>query len=191
MSASQLPEDQLFELLLQLRKATPDQARSILNSQPHISYGLIALMVKMNAINVEVFQRTLATFGQQNGAAAQPAAVQPVVPAIPPHMNQPHSRGETPHYPTPPPAAFPAPRPPTQPAYGYTNGQPPQQQNPYAAPQPAPYPPSTLSDALAAIPEEQRVMIMHVVSMTPDQINQLPPAERANVMQLRASLGIP
>ncbi|TFY67977.1 hypothetical protein EVG20_g3726 [Dentipellis fragilis] len=174
------------------QKATPDQARGILNSQPHISYGLIALMVKMNAINVEVFQRTLATFGQQNGAtAAQPAAVQPIATAIPPHMNQPHSRGDTPHYPTPPPAAFPAARPPTQPAYGYTNGQPPQQQNPYAAPQPAQYPPPNLSDALAAIPEEQRVMIMHVVSMTPEQINQLPPAERANVMQLRASLGIP
>lgn len=78
MSASSVPEDQLIELLLHLhvrslrlrtkrfsfsqsaaihnglQKTKPEEARSILNQQPQISYALIALMVKLNAINVEV-----------------------------------------------------------------------------------------------------------------------------------------
>ena len=68
------PEDQLIELLLQLKvsvyvpaplwclrgvyevvqKTTPDQARAILNAQPQISYALIGLMIKMNVIDVEL-----------------------------------------------------------------------------------------------------------------------------------------
>lgn len=47
-----------------------------------------------------------------------------------------------------------------------------------------------LPDALASLPEEQKAMIMRVISMTPEQINMLPPAERAGVIQLRTSLGL-
>jgi hypothetical protein len=35
------------------QKTKPEEARAILNQQPQISYALIILMVKLNAINVE------------------------------------------------------------------------------------------------------------------------------------------
>jgi cleavage stimulation factor subunit 2 len=72
-STIQLPEDQLIELLLELKasnalfllaiaraqrsqRTTPDQAKAILNSQPQISYALVALMVKINIIDIPIFQ---------------------------------------------------------------------------------------------------------------------------------------
>jgi cleavage stimulation factor subunit 2 len=41
-----------------------------------------------------------------------------------------------------------------------------------------------LPEALASIPDDQKALIIRVLSMTPDQINQLPPAERSNIIQL-------
>lgn len=38
------------------QKTTPQQARSILTSTPQIAYALVGLMVKMNAIDVQVLQ---------------------------------------------------------------------------------------------------------------------------------------
>ena len=69
-------EDHLLELLIQLKvcktftgrrllpslehtafqRTTPDQARAILQVQPKIAYALMAVMVNLNAINVEVVQ---------------------------------------------------------------------------------------------------------------------------------------
>ncbi|TFK56834.1 hypothetical protein OE88DRAFT_1730276 [Heliocybe sulcata] len=123
------PDDQLIELLLQLRRTTPEQARQILNAQPQLSYLLIQLMVKMNAINLEVLQKTLATYipGAQPVRAAAPAPTIPVVPpsAIPPHM-APSSqfRTSTPPYQGTPPSA----------AYPQFQGAPPPQVNPYGPP---------------------------------------------------------
>jgi len=34
-------------------------------------------------------------------------------------------------------------------------------------------------------------MLMHVLSMTPEQLMQLPPEQRASFAQLRATLGLP
>lgn len=62
MAAISLPEDQLLELLVQLQKTTPDQARAILNSQPPIAYALVPLMAKMGIIDLEILQvRALVT----------------------------------------------------------------------------------------------------------------------------------
>lgn len=41
-----------------------------------------------------------------------------------------------------------------------------------------------LTETLASIPEDQKAMIMRVISMTPEQIGQLPPQERASIVQL-------
>ncbi|KAH8998772.1 hypothetical protein EDB86DRAFT_763974 [Lactarius hatsudake] len=100
-STIQLPEDQLIELLLQLRKTAPDQAKAILNSQPQITYALVALMVKMGVIDIPIFQQTLATFApQQNGTQT------PLIPAIPPHLQAQNSRNGAPQFATPPPGAY-------------------------------------------------------------------------------------
>lgn len=56
MATQTLPEDQLLELLTQLQKTTPDQARAILNAQPAIGYALVPLMARMGIVNLEVLQ---------------------------------------------------------------------------------------------------------------------------------------
>ncbi|KAI3611625.1 hypothetical protein WG66_007804 [Moniliophthora roreri] len=231
--------NQLVELILQLKKTTPAAARQILNSQPQIAYAVMELLVNMNAINVEVFQKTLTAFAQSQAAPgpSQPPAPTPQ-PAIPPHMQPPtqpyYNRTSTPptSTPTPPVAA----QPPNPYSNGYQNSQsygynvpsaynqggygqgyggpggypgyPPPPQASYGAPTPAPAPApaptptpqqphhqqSVLSQVnsaiLAAIPEEQKAMVVHVLSMTPEMINQLSPQDRANIMQLRATLGL-
>ncbi|KAF8346090.1 hypothetical protein F5887DRAFT_962569 [Amanita rubescens] len=207
MSSQSLATEQLLELLLQLKKTTPAAAKQILNGQPSISYALITLMVSMNAIKLDVFYKVLAEYG--NGSAAQLPAVQPPppVPAVPPHL-QPHP----PYRNATPPVAPPVPvypngtgtpqpypygqtsQPTTGTGYaGYTqSGYP--QYPPYGAQQHAPSPSNAapvLPEALSNIPEDQKAIIMRVLSMTPEQINLLPPAERATYIQLRATLGVP
>ncbi|TRM65875.1 hypothetical protein BD626DRAFT_486097 [Schizophyllum amplum] len=175
MSSNQtLATEQLLELLMQLKKTTPDAARQILNAQPQIAYALITLMVSMNAIDIEVFQRTLTTLGP-TGMGPQdpiPPAVPPVASAIPPYV-QPHTeyRTTTPPY---------APQP-----QAYANGQAP---TPQAYTNPAA---SGVVNILASIPDDQKALVVQLLSMTPEQISALPPNERANVMQLRATLGLP
>jgi len=132
MSNPSVATEQLFELLLTLKKTTPQAARSILNAQPAIAYALITLMVSMNAISIEVFQRTLAEFGAGAGTNTNPSSstilpmstnipssMLPIISssapipiaAVPPHL-QAQYRGATPptvisstpptHTPTPP-----------------------------------------------------------------------------------------
>ncbi|KAI0050609.1 hypothetical protein FA95DRAFT_1555530 [Auriscalpium vulgare] len=202
MSNAQLPEDQLIELLLQLKKTTPDQAKGILNQQPQISYALIALMVKMNAVNVEVLEKTLTGgAGPQLNGTAQATGPPPAAPvsAVPPRMQTQSSRTGTPQYPTPPPAApyaqtQPVAAPSSYPGFANTPPGPASYHNQapsYPPQQPAQPSAPALPTALPGISEEQKAMIMHVISMTPEQINRLPPAERASLIQLRATLGIP
>jgi cleavage stimulation factor subunit 2 len=241
MSNPSLPEEQLLELLLQLKvllilifsvckssqklyqKTTPDSARAILNSQPQIAYALITLMVNMNAINVDVLhvrscrwhtqksdinivlqKKTVATYGAQAQPLSAPSAPSPMS-SISPHVQgeyrtsaPPNLSGTsvTPLYP------YSNGLPQLQPNYGHTQsgmGHTPPPTAFSAAPSgPFPsYPPSyavplsqsittmaVLPDALAAIPDDQKAVIVRVLSMTSDQINQLPPTERANVIQL-------
>ncbi|KAI0067982.1 hypothetical protein BV25DRAFT_1818333 [Artomyces pyxidatus] len=208
MATAQIPEEQLIELLVQLKRAPPDQARSILNSQPQIAYSLITLMVKMNAINIEVLEKTLTAPGSRPNGVSQVPPAQPVAPsvsAVPPHIQAQTSRVATPQYSTPPPIVYSQPQhqpvPSAYPTYGnpvYPNNKdvPPPQPNYYNAPAatpsyaPPPLVAPSLPPAFAAMPEEQKAMIMQVINMTPDQINRLPPTERASIIQLRATLGI-
>ncbi|KAJ6544169.1 hypothetical protein B0H19DRAFT_1169816 [Mycena capillaripes] len=193
--SNQIATDQLIELLLQLKKTTPAAARQILNDRPQIAYALIALMVSMNAINFDVFQKTLSDYGAANAQPAQAPPVPAPVPlsAVPPHLqssSQPHSRTNTPPthlpYQNQPQGAYGYPPAGRGPAPGGYNGG----FNPsYGTPPPRPA--AAIPDALAAIPEDQRQMIMGVLSLTPEQINQLAPADRANIIQLRATLGVP
>ncbi|KAH9929698.1 uncharacterized protein B0H18DRAFT_1117253 [Fomitopsis serialis] len=138
MSTQSLQEDQLLELLLQLKKTTPEEARTILSSQPQIAYALMAVLVNVNAVNMDVVQKTIAAYTATAGpvSTSQPHPVPvpgpsaPPIPAIPPHLAQPPPRGGTPTFsahrsgtPTYP-----------QPQRGATPTYPPQQ--------PAGYPPS-------------------------------------------------
>ncbi|KAL1718451.1 hypothetical protein EV715DRAFT_252739 [Schizophyllum commune] len=202
-----LATEQLLELLMQLKKTTPDAARQILNAQPQIAYALITLMVSMNAIDIDVFQRTLTSLGPSGTGAPGPAAapVPPVASAIPPYV-QPQTDYRTPtpptSYPPQPPSyangqgryaassSYPPAHTPT-PTQAYGGGYGGYQQS--APPQAPPSNPATASVAnmLASIPDDQKALVVQLLSLTPEQIAALPPAERTNVIQLRTTLGLP
>ncbi|KAF7331547.1 hypothetical protein MKEN_00033800 [Mycena kentingensis (nom. inval.)] len=199
--------EQLLDLMLHLKQATPAAAKQILNSQPQIAYKLISLMVSMNAIDIDVFQKTLAAHSAK--AAAPPMQAPAPLSAIPPHMQQSSSsRTSTPPYPPQNYGGYPSvpshtPTPPnaggyatppnagggyaTPPNYGYGGHAPPAAPTPPPAPRAAPVIPGAM---LAGMSNEQKQMLMGVVAMTPEQINALSAAERANVLQLRAAFGI-
>ncbi|KAI9513122.1 hypothetical protein F5148DRAFT_468898 [Russula earlei] len=190
-STIQLPEDQLIELLLELKRTGADQAKAVLNSQPQIAYALVALMVKIGIIDIPIFQQTLASFApQQNGILASST-----MSAVPPHLQAQNSRSGTPQFPTPPPGVYSVGAPHTgpggyPPSYIAGSGGPSVPVGHYSAPPPSQTTNQTIPAALAAIPESQREVVLKLVNMRPDEIAMLPPAERASVIQLRASLGI-
>ncbi|KAF5352626.1 hypothetical protein D9756_006266 [Leucocoprinus leucothites] len=230
--ADQSNTEQLLELLVQLKKTTPEAARGILSSQPAIAYALIRLMVSVGAINVEVFQKTLAQYHESNARAQPTPSVPPVPPAaastppisaLPPHLQSQYRTSTPPtNAPTPPVGAYGYPG---QPGYAPPQGYPqpggstPGYASYGAQPQPQPgypsYPPqagpspgysapppsaaaggrsqsgsAVRPDMLTAFPEDQKALIMHVVSMTSEQLNSLPPEQRNTYMQIRATLGI-
>ncbi|KAF9055661.1 hypothetical protein BJ165DRAFT_1427813 [Panaeolus papilionaceus] len=231
MSNPNLATEQLLELLLTLKKTTPGAARDILNNQPAIAYALITLMVQMNAVDIQVFQKTLAEFNTTNGAGMAASGVAPPVPKppiaptpIPPHMQAQYRNatppihtstppyppypngGQPPHHAPTPPVGYGAPYgqpqsqgypsyPPPQAAYGHHgHGYPPQVAyggQPSQSQTAMPPTPAGLPEALANIPDDQKALIMRVISMTPEQIHALPPAERSTYVQIRTTLGIP
>ncbi|ESK89802.1 hypothetical protein Moror_16787 [Moniliophthora roreri MCA 2997] len=119
--------NELLELILQFKKTTPAAPKQVLNSQPQIVYAAMTLQENMNAIDVEVFSKTLTAFAQsQSDTEPSPPAQNTLipqatpVPAIPSHMqhqSQPYyNRTATPLASTStPPVA-------TQPPNRYSNG---------------------------------------------------------------------
>ncbi|KZT72912.1 hypothetical protein DAEQUDRAFT_808877 [Daedalea quercina L-15889] len=222
MSAQSLQEDQLLELLLQLKKTTPEEARTILNSQPQIAYALMAVLVNVNAVNAEVVQKIIGAYTAQTGVVSTsqshptpvPGPPAPPMPAIPPHLAQPPPRGGTPTYPTQPRGGtptYPAQQspgfppsystPPPQPVYGgpQAAGQIPGLGAYPSQPAPAPSPPapkpaqsaaSILAAALQKVPDEQKPLVMQIISMTREEIFAMPPTERDSIITLRATLGL-
>ncbi|KAF8643192.1 hypothetical protein AX16_009169 [Volvariella volvacea WC 439] len=211
MSTPSLPTEQLLELLIHLKRTTPTAAKDILNAQPQIAYALMSLMVNMNAVNVEVCQRILSDYSASTAPlpstmdAAGPPPIAAPVPAIPPHLQPSSYRNATPPtsgtppahptppqgYPTPPytngqyppaPAGYPAPQ------HGYNYGQPPTGYPSYPPSYPPPQQPAPSvtpsPEILASIPQDQRELLMRVISMSSEEINRLPPSERSTYIQL-------
>jgi len=179
-----LPPNQLLDIMGQMKSlvaTSPDQARALLSGHPQLAYALFQAMLMMNVVDPEILQRILAASGAVPGASAA---------AVPPHMQQGVNNGggsATPpqHYGGPPPPGQypPAARPPPgqygQPGYG---AQPPAQQGP---------PANDPAAALAGqnLPEEQKALLMQVLQLTQDQINALPPDQKASILQLKAQFG--
>ncbi|CAK5265472.1 unnamed protein product [Mycena citricolor] len=160
MSNPTIPTEQLLELLVQLKKTTPASARQILNDRPQIAYALISLMVSMDCIKFDVFQKILAEYGAAAAAPPPMPIAPPQLSAVPPHMQPaPHSNSRT----ATPPAyqasgsTYPS-YPPQNPNPGWGRG-PPQG---YGGQPPTSYPAPSLArpglnEALAVYPENQRV----------------------------------
>ncbi|OAX43721.1 hypothetical protein K503DRAFT_862003 [Rhizopogon vinicolor AM-OR11-026] len=180
---------QLVEVLAQMKAFVithPDQARALLVAHPQYAYALFQALLLNKIVDQSVLQRMLQA---TTGSGASPAAISQTPHHAmsyqqPPPMHQPQ-----PHM--PPPMSVPPP-PSTAPPSMYPHQQPPshmsappQQQSWYRPPQHAVPPPHSAPMPELNIDPAQRQMLMQVLSLTPDQINGLPPSEREAIQNLR------
>ncbi|CAE6481382.1 unnamed protein product [Rhizoctonia solani] len=164
-----LGPDKQLELLQQMKQfitTNPDAARAVLVAHPQLAYACFQTMLTAEVVDPAVLQKMLA------GGAAQPAPQQQAPPPPMP-VSAPPNQYQQGYYGAPPPQAVP----PMPPNPAYQSYQP-----------PAPAPPQA-SPAFQAVSPQQQAMIQQVLSLTPEQINGLPPNERAAIMQLRSQLG--
>jgi len=163
-----IPHAQLMQTLSQMKAYVanyPDRARALLVAHPQLSYAFFQAMLMNKIVDPAILERML-------NATTQAAAPQPAHTPVPP---------------PPQPYSYP---PPVQPA---SYGQPPPQSYygmpPPPLPQAMPPPPApapTVAAAAAPLPADQRAMLMQVLSLSQEQVNALPPTERAAIMQLRS-----
>ncbi|KAG8944748.1 hypothetical protein FRC04_001563 [Tulasnella sp. 424] len=180
-SLANIPPAQMLDILGQMKQYivnSPEHARNLLNTHPQLAYAFFQAMLLNNMIDPTTLQRMIASSNQGGVPSAPPTG---------------------PQYRAPPPAApIPPPTAPAQPQYYGTVGVPPAPPVPTAPAYPANFPPPTVPrvappaaaptqpSASANIPEDQKAMLLQILSLTPEQINALPPTERTTVQQLRA-----
>lgn len=163
---SAIPAPQLLDIISQMKglvMSDPNQATELLRQAPQLAYAIFQALLLLGLVDTSMLSSIVQASGPQN----------PQFPAsapVPPPIAQ------------PPPAAY-APTPqPGYPGYPqhYQQPTPPVQQPAFAPPPP--------QQAAAA---SQQDLIAQVLSMTMDQINQLDPVSRQQIIALRAQLGAP
>ncbi|THH20462.1 hypothetical protein EW146_g913 [Bondarzewia mesenterica] len=197
---------QLVEVLAQMKAFVithPEQARALLVGHPQLSYALFQALLLNKIVDPAILQRMLAATNQPSSTMAPGPAPTPSS-APPPtifHAPQP----QQPQFFQAPPPSVPQTHTPQHPLQ-------PQPHQPMQAPS-APYFSPTLgangSMGVApgrAMPQtstptsafenlnidaSQRAMLLQVLSLTPEQINQLPPTERDTIMNLVRALSPP
>ncbi|KAF9519157.1 hypothetical protein BS47DRAFT_75489 [Hydnum rufescens UP504] len=139
---------------------TSEQARAIIDSHPQLTYSLIKIMVQLNLVDAGVVANTIAIAQ----ARAQPPTQQPhyVAPSFVPAAIQNGFGLPSSHTPVAIDPTTPAP--------------------PVAV---APLLPPNAVSILAALPPEQREMVRQIISLTPEQLNALPLADRARFTEVR------
>ncbi|EDR10275.1 uncharacterized protein LACBIDRAFT_178467 [Laccaria bicolor S238N-H82] len=168
---------QLMEVLAQMKAFVithPDQAKILLVKHPQFAYALFQALLLNKIVDQAILQRMLEATGA--GAVGRgpppphaPPAARPLMPVPPPHLQHGHLPLPS-HYPPSQMPPFPPQAAPVPPPMAPTTPQPPQQ--PQAQPAPE-------------ISDSQRTMLMQVLSLTQEQINALPDAERSAILQLR------
>ncbi|QRW25814.1 RNA recognition motif protein [Rhizoctonia solani] len=158
-----LGPDKQLELLQQMKQfitTNPDAARAVLVAHPQLAYACFQTMLTAEVVDPAVLQKMLA------GGAAQPAPSnrRHRLPCLYLHPQTNINKDIT--------GTSPQAVPPMPPNPAYQSYQP-----------PAPAPPQA-SPAFQAVSPQQQAMIQQVLSLTPEQINGLPPNERAAIMQL-------
>lgn len=168
---SSIPAPQLLDIISQMKglvMSDPSQATELLRQAPQLAYAIFQALLLLGLVDTSMLGSIV--------QAANPASA-PYPPAahLPPQVPQP-----------PPPSAYhPTPQP-AYPAYPQQYQQPvptpPVQQQAFAPPpQQAPAP---------AMPDQQ-ALLAQVMAMTKEQIFQLEPNARQQIMALRAQLGAP
>jgi cleavage stimulation factor subunit 2 len=162
---STLPPDQLMDILSQMKglvMTDPLKATELLRQAPQLAYAIFQSLLLLDLVNPQMLGALVET--------APPVAAAPV--AQPPVQQQ------------PPPVARPPPN------YAY-----PPQPQPVHTPQPhaqhayaQPPPPQPQPAVQPSAVDPQQAMYAQVLALTPDQINQLAPDQRAQILQLRQFL---
>jgi cleavage stimulation factor subunit 2 len=158
---STLPPDQLLDILSQMKglvMTDPAKATELLRQAPQLAYAIFQSLLLLQLVDPQILGSLVET------ATAPPAAQ-------PPPMQQPPPVARPPvNYPAYPPQA-PTPQPQAH------------MPQPYAQPPPVQQQPPAQAAAM-----DQQAMYAQVMALTPDQINQLPPEHRAQILQIRQFL---
>lgn len=172
--------------LKQLVERDPDEARKVLCGHPQLPEAVLHLMTKLDMIRTPL-QSFLDTGG--NAVAALPPPV-PAPAAVPPPPLDP--RGAAP---TDPRAAPSDPRARSRDPRSATVGLPPppqqqQQQPPPQMPPPSLYgvPPPAFPGAVPSQQQVDSTLVHRVMSLTPQQIGQLPPDKQQSILAMRAKI---
>lgn len=160
-----LPPAQLLDVLGQMKQlATTDPARAteLLAQAPQLSYAIFQALLLMGLVSPEAINSVVDT----SSAGPPPQAAAPPVQHQQPSVQMPGYPG----YPLP---------------AAYTNT-PPVQVGGYAPPPP---PQAQAAPAAAPVAQDPAALMAAVMSLPQETIDQLPEAERAQVLALRASFG--
>ncbi len=161
-----LPPAQLLDILSQMKSlATTDPARAteLLQQAPQLSYAIFQALLLMGLVSPEAIHSVIDTTAAPPHVAQPPAGYPPAV--------MPQAYPVAAPTGTPPVAAPYAPPPPSTSA---------------AAP-PSAYAPPPATSAPAVAPD-QEALIQQVMGLPEEVINQLPEAERQQILALRATL---
>lgn len=159
-----LPPAQLLDILQQMKAlATGDPARAteLLTQAPQLSYAIFQALLIMGLVSPDAINSVL-----EPGGGAPPAAA---------HHHHPHHL----HHPPPPPAAYGAAAYPV----GATGTPPVAAAGGYAAPAA----PVAAAPAPAPVAQDPEALMRAVMELPQETIDQLPEAERQQIMALRAS----
>jgi cleavage stimulation factor subunit 2 len=163
---STIPPEQLLDILSQMKALVmtdPSKAIELLRKAPQLAYAIFQSLLLLNLVDPQILGSLV-----ENA----PAAPAPIV-QVPPPQQPPQSIARPPtNYPLYPPQAAPTPQPQMHIPQPYA--QPP----PQMPPQPAAQPPAM----------DQQAMYAQVLALTPEQLSQLPPDQRAQLMQIRQYL---
>ena len=169
---STLAPAQLLEILSQMKglvMGDPAKATQLLGQAPQLAYAIFQALLLMGLVDTSVLASVVETGNQ---------AALPQPPPQPPQQLPPRP---TTGYPPPPPQQYQYPQVqnqmhvPTPPIY----------QQPY---QPPPMPPQHQPPQQSQSNEQE--LLKQVLAMTPQQIEQLPPTERGQILDLRARMGV-
>jgi len=177
-----LPPSQLLDVLSQMKTlamSDPAKATELLHQAPQLSYAIFQALLLMGLVSTEALSSVV-----EAASTAPPAAA-----------NLLQAPAAQPNYSVPPPGSYPAGFPPPPPhmsgQLGIPIGTPPYHGQTYPPPPPPtaqrPQQPSAAPGA-QALPDTDALM-QQVLAMPQEVIDSLPPADRAQLLALRASFG--
>eukprot|EP00127_Corallochytrium_limacisporum_P003329 Clim_evm18s148 gene=Clim_evmTU18s148 len=175
---------QFLKQFKQFSQEKPEAARALLLQNPQLAYALLFVEVSLGLVDPSKLQGMIqsgismeAQQGAASAAAASRAATASTAGAPLPHaasgVYQPSMPAHHHAPPPPPPSAAP-----------------PQSSSLLGKPSDAGPPPPPPGPPPGAAPSGQDELIQQVMSLTQAQIDQLPPAEREQIMMLRSQFGL-